>query len=570
MLKYINYNRKSTESEDKQILSINSQEDEAISVAQKNGLVILRTINESKSAKVPGNRKGFKELVRLIKRRQCNAIICWKLDRLARNMVEGGEIIELLQTGKLQEIRTPFKTYTPNENAILLAVEFGSANQFSRDLANAVMRGHEKKARMGIPHGMASFGYLNEKHAEKGTRKWLVDNERFPIVQKMFQEILKGTMNIHNVYFWLTENYHPTTLKRKKMGGRKLALSYFYSMLRNPVYAGYFIHDGIEYELHKSIPRAISKNQFLKIQGMLDGKNKVVQARHTAQYTGIIQAPDGGYMGPDYKFQLICDCKHKFAYLNRSKCPKCGVAIREMVSPKYLVYTYYYNSSLKQRRLPVKLVRESQIEQVIRDFISDFYFSNRMKDLLRKIIIKLEESSDPTEAISPKERKKNRITELEKRKITLRNLLVDGTIAKDEYEQDIAGINKEMLDVQISLVDTKKGKPYDAISQIVNLYDVMSGDSKEDKIKLLQAMESHLVWDEKTLEFKCSDWVQAIKNGLVSEREKRHNLSPDIPLDYKGELDGFRKKFPVLCSRQESNLDRKYRKLEFYPLNYES
>lgn len=28
--------------------------------------------------------------------------------------------------------------------------------------------------------------------------------------------------------------------------------------------------------------------------------------------------------------------------------------------------------------------------------------------------------------------------------------------------------------------------------------------------------------------------------------------------------------FPFWCSRQESNLHRKYRKLEFYPLNYES
>ena len=550
MLKYINYNRKSSESEDRQILSLISQEEEAVALAQRLGLVIKRTISESKSAKIPGQRKGFKELIRLIKRGQCNAIICWKLDRLARNMAEGGELIELIQSGAIREIVTPFKTYSQNDSAVLLAVEFGFANQYSIDLSRNVKRGLEKKAKMGFPHGIAPFGYLNKKDGDKGERTWIVDTERFPIVEKLFKKVLEQTSSPTSVYFWWLKHYQPTTVKRKKMGGHKVAQSYFYEMMRNPIYAGFFYHDGVEYELNKSLPRAINRVQFLKIQQMLDSKEQLIQTRHTARYTGIVKAPDGGYIGPDYKFQLICDCKYKFANLNRSACPKCGTAIRDMVAPKYLVYTYYYNSPRKKKRLPIKLLKEAKIDEVIRDFISDFHLSERMKTILLEKIrdIDSEVQQDP---VLPRERKENRIADLEKRKKTLRSLLVDGTISKAEYEQDIAEIETEMLDIQISLVENKLDRPVDILSRIVNLYDVMSGDSKEEKIALLQEMRSHLTWDEKTLEFNSPDWLLVIKEGLSMERKKNHRLTPEIPLDFKGRKSDFDKHFSYLSSRLE-------------------
>lgn len=548
MLKYINYNRKSSESEDRQILSLISQEDEAMALAKRLGLVIRRTISESKSAKIPGQRKGFKELMRVIKRGQCNAIICWKLDRLARNMAEGGELIELIQSGAIQEIVTPFKTYSQFDSAVLLAVEFGFANQYSIDLARNVKRGLEKKAKMGIPHGIAPFGYLNKKDGDKGERTWIVDTERFPIVEKLFKKVLEQTSSPTNVYFWWIKNYQPTTLKRKRMGGKKVAQSYFYEMMRNPIYAGFFFHDGVEYELHKSLPRAINKVQFLKIQRMFDSNNHLIQTRHTARYTGIIKAPDGGYIGPDYKFQLICDCKHKFAYLNRSACPKCNTAIKDMATPKHLLYTYYYNSPRKKRRLPIKLLNESKIDEVVRDFVSDFHLSERMKTLILEKIRKIdgEIQQDP---VLPKERKENRIADLEKRKKSLRGLLVEGTISKSEYEQDIAEIDTEILDIQISLVENKLDRPVDILSRIVNLYDVMSGDAKEEKIELLEAMRSHLTWDEKTLEFTSPDWVLIVKEGLSMERKKNHRLTPEIPLDFKGRKGDFDKHFSYLSGR---------------------
>ena len=91
-----------------------------------------------------------------------NAILSWKLDRLARNFDDGGKIIGLLQRGVIQEIRTFEKTYLPADNVLSIAVEFGMANQYVRDLSVNIRRGIREKIRRGVFCGKAPLGYYNE------------------------------------------------------------------------------------------------------------------------------------------------------------------------------------------------------------------------------------------------------------------------------------------------------------------------------------------------------------------------------------------------------------------------
>ena len=95
-MKYIIYCRKSSESEERQILSLDSQEETLVQLAKKNGLDVVEIFRESKSAKKEG-RPLFTEVLKLIAKAEIDGIICWKLDRLARNMADGGRIIDLLQ-----------------------------------------------------------------------------------------------------------------------------------------------------------------------------------------------------------------------------------------------------------------------------------------------------------------------------------------------------------------------------------------------------------------------------------------------------------------------------------------
>ena len=100
MKKYFIYVRKSTDEPDRQILSIEAQVDELKEFAQKENLEIAKTFIESQTAKEPG-RPVFNEMLSLIEKGKAEGILSWHPDRLARNSVDGGRIIYLIDTSKI-------------------------------------------------------------------------------------------------------------------------------------------------------------------------------------------------------------------------------------------------------------------------------------------------------------------------------------------------------------------------------------------------------------------------------------------------------------------------------------
>src|SRR3989344_8654721 len=90
-IKYFLYARKSSESEDRQMASIESQIVELQKIAREYGLEVADIYSESRSAKEPG-RPVFNEMLQDIQAGKANGIICWKLNRLARNPIDGGQI----------------------------------------------------------------------------------------------------------------------------------------------------------------------------------------------------------------------------------------------------------------------------------------------------------------------------------------------------------------------------------------------------------------------------------------------------------------------------------------------
>lgn len=95
-LKYVLYARKSTESEERQILSIDSQVKEMLQLAERENLEIIDIRKESHSAKDSGQRPIFKELLEEIRRQKFNGILTWAPDRLSRNAGDLGSVVDLM------------------------------------------------------------------------------------------------------------------------------------------------------------------------------------------------------------------------------------------------------------------------------------------------------------------------------------------------------------------------------------------------------------------------------------------------------------------------------------------
>src|SRR3989338_410503 len=128
------YCRKSSESDDRQVLSFESQVHEIRHLARNRGLDVGEVFSESRSAKEPG-RPVFNSMMKRLCNGEVEGVICWRLDRLARNPVDGGAVIWAVKEHGVKII-TPTQTFSRGEdNAILMYLEFGIAQKYVDDLS---------------------------------------------------------------------------------------------------------------------------------------------------------------------------------------------------------------------------------------------------------------------------------------------------------------------------------------------------------------------------------------------------------------------------------------------------
>src|SRR3989338_3284021 len=110
--KYYIYIRKSTDEEDRQVLSLEAQMTELREFAELEKIEIIETFIEKKTAKITG-REVFNNLLDEIEVGLPHqfGILAWHTDRLSRNSVDGGRLIYLLDTGKLADLKFPTSVF---------------------------------------------------------------------------------------------------------------------------------------------------------------------------------------------------------------------------------------------------------------------------------------------------------------------------------------------------------------------------------------------------------------------------------------------------------------------------
>ena len=150
-VKYVLYARKSTtESEERQVLSIDSQVKEMLAIAERENLEIIDIRREAHSAKDSGQRPVFKELLEEIKIGRYNGILTWAPDRLSRNAGDLGSLVDLMDQKLLLQIRTYGQTFinSPNEK-FLLMILCSQAKLENDNKSINVKRGLRTRCEMG-------------------------------------------------------------------------------------------------------------------------------------------------------------------------------------------------------------------------------------------------------------------------------------------------------------------------------------------------------------------------------------------------------------------------------------
>ncbi|MFA6184497.1 MAG: recombinase family protein [Parcubacteria group bacterium] len=462
---YVLYVRKSSEEEDRQVLSIESQTNELKKIATKFDLKIVKTIQESKSAKATG-RNGFNEMISFLASGKANGILCWKLDRLARNMVDGGTIIDMLQRQKINHIRTHDRDYFPAENSLLLAVEFGMANQFIRDLSNNAKRGLRTKAEKGWLPGVAKPGYLNEKGGEQGDKKIIIDPKGFSLIKMVFDKMLTGLYRPAQVLDMLNNEWGYRSPKRKKSGGKPMAVSAFYSLLSDPFYCGDFEYPAGSENWYKGKHQPmITPAEFDTLQRILGKKDnprpRISHTPDTAFY-GLFRCADcGSVITPDQKTQTICTkCKYKFSSIHKKECPQCGLEITNMENPTELKYTYYGCTKKKNPDCNQMSIELKKLDKQVVEILSGIKISENIKNWYIKNLNEYNEQEVVDRSQIQKSLQENyndcqkRLDNLLALKISPQN--TKGEILSDEdFFNARKRINSEMLQVKEKIDDTE-------------------------------------------------------------------------------------------------------------------
>lgn len=234
-VKYCLYARKSTESEEQQVLSIDSQIKEMVQMAERDGIEIVEIKKESHSAKEAGQRPVFNEIVEEIKSGKFNAILTWAPDRISRNAGDLGRIVDLMDSGKLLEIRTYGQKFGNNPNEKFLLMILGSQAKLENDnkMIN-IKRGLRARCEMGLWPCTAPTGYLNSKNKDKSCHIE-VDPHRAHIVKKMFEKIAYENYSGRRLHAWLKDE-----MKFKTRNRKVFSVSNIYITLRNTIYYGTF------------------------------------------------------------------------------------------------------------------------------------------------------------------------------------------------------------------------------------------------------------------------------------------------------------------------------------------
>lgn len=381
-LKYFIYARRSSEAEDRQVLSLDAQVDEIRRTAARSGLQILgEPFLESKSAKAPG-RKVFNEVLDRIEKSEAQGILCWKIDRLARNPVDAGRVSWMLQKGIIGHIKTIERDYFPQDNVLLTSLEFASANQFIRDLSTNVKRGLRAKTMQGWRNGVAPIGYLNNVYSLKGEKTIVPDPERFDLVKRIFEEYIAGHYSVRQLYVQ-AKKWGLRTRQTKRQGGKAVSMAGIYRLLTEPFYTGYFAarnHDTGEKELVKGAHEPmITMDQFELMQRKLGRKGKAhPRNNHFFPFIGRTECGECESMvTAEEKHQIICDsCKYKFASPKRDACPKCNRKIADMEDPTALHYIYYHCTKRKNPKCSQKSIRVEDLEAILDSALARFELSS--------------------------------------------------------------------------------------------------------------------------------------------------------------------------------------------------
>lgn len=501
-IKYFLYARKSSESEDRQVQSIDDQVNRLKQLASDYNLEIKKIFTEARSAKKPDNRPLFDEMMERIENGEADGILCWQINRLSRNPIDSGKINWLLQQEVIKSIQTIDRQYLPDDNVLLFSVESGMANQYILDLRKNVKRGMDSKRQKGWLPNMPSLGYLNDK--TEGTI--VKDPERFDVVRKMWDLMLTGSYTPPKILEIASEEWGFRTRKFKRFGGGKLTRSGIYKMFNNLFYAGIIEHSGNQIQ-GKHEPM-ITLEEFDRVQILLGRKGKSRPQKHEFAFTGLIRCGE-------------CGCLHTAE--TKKKIIKSTGQIKEFT---------YYHCTRKKRDVNCsqrKAIRKENLELQIEKEINKMTI---LPEFLEWALEDLNKNNDNEIECRTKiyEMQHKSLIETQGELDELTKMRYRRLIDDEQFLKEKEILQKEVIKIKEQLRETEnRAEKWLELTEKTFTFatyahkEFLTGDLQKKK-EILMGLGSHPIIKDGKLAIQANEWLVPIQNGYPALKEKYERL----------------------------------------------
>ena len=501
MNKYFLYARKSTDVEDKQVLSIEAQITELRESAKRENLEVVDILIEKQSAKTPG-RPLFNSMLNRIENGEANGIIAWHPDRLARNSIDGGKIIYFLDCNKILALKFPqFWFESTPQGKFMLNIAFGQSKYYVDSLSENTKRGLRQKVRRGEYPSRTPLGYINDSR----NKTIVVDKKKSKIIKEIFDIYAQGNSRLEDISNYLQDNGIISKT------GKRIHISKASFILSNPFYYGHFKYAGEIYEgKHQPI---ISKKIFDMVQEILHSrgrpqkKDKNINGNNPQPYCGL----------------LFCNCGMMITGEYKTKRQKNG----------NLHYYTYYHCSKKSKTIKCKEpnVRQEVLDRQIASLLQKFSLKKEWAGYLLNRI-NIEEKDIQNSSAAFVQEAKDQVLDIKTKLQRLLDSYLDQDIDRESYLEKKAKLmsEKKTLEEKIITLEQKQFSWVEPmrkwINEAENVDKIARGDNLfEKKVIAKEIFGSNLILANRSARLRePSDAEITLPNQWVSLCDAHQNL----------------------------------------------
>ena len=416
--RYFLYARKSTEDDDRQVMSIEAQLFELREYARRENLEIIGEYTESKSAKTPG-REIFGDMMTRIEREEANGILAWHPDRLARNSIDGGRVIYAVDTSKIVSLRFPQFWFEPTPQGLfMLQVAFGQSKYYSDNLSENIKRGIRQKLRRKEWIGLAPFGYTNNAN----TRNIEPHSTNGRIVKLAFEEYASKSHTFVSLGAFLAD------LGVVSKSGTPLAKVSIKRLLTNRAYLGFVRHKGEWFE--GNFEPLISSAQFEAVQKILQTKERPRKRKQ----------------------------KHEFPFTGLFRCAECNSMISaQWTTNRHGTKYRYYRCSKKKGVCSQPYIQENELADKIRAKLKQIALADKYTGWMLNRVDEWEKEETVASA-SDLQNLSSKIKASEERMEKLVSAYLDNDIPKNVYLKRKDETMRRLASLQAEKKDFEAGK----------------------------------------------------------------------------------------------------------------